>query len=136
MNEIDQIVTKLAPKLGELEGEPTPLEGGITNRNFRARLGGRDYVIRVPGKDTSVLGIDRQVERVANETAAAAGVAPRVAAMLEDPPCLVTEFIQGREMSSEELRGPEHLFEVATGAPSLPRIRRKADHGLQLVPGR
>ena len=95
MDEIDQILTKLAPKLGELSGEPTPLEGGITNRNFRARLGGRDYVIRVPGKDTSVLGIDRQVERIANETAAEVGVAPRVAAMLENPPCLVTEFIEG-----------------------------------------
>ena len=26
--------------LGAPEGEPAPLEGGITNRNFRARFGG------------------------------------------------------------------------------------------------
>jgi thiamine kinase-like enzyme len=113
MDEIAEIVALLAPNLGEPEGAPTPLAGGITNRNFRARLGGRDYVIRVPGKDTSVLGIDRQAERIANQRAAEAGVAPPVAAMLEDPPCLVTEFIEGREMVSEELRGPRHLPEVA-----------------------
>ena len=113
MDEIAQIVGLLAPKLGELEGAPTPLAGGITNRNFRARLGGRDYVIRVPGKDTSALGIDRTAERIANQRAAESGVAPPVAAMLEDPPCLVTEFVPGREMVSEELRGPAHLGEVA-----------------------
>ena len=37
-------------------GTPAPLEGGITNRNFRARFGGADHVIRVPGKDTNLLG--------------------------------------------------------------------------------
>jgi thiamine kinase-like enzyme len=113
MDEIAQIVALLAPKLGEPEGAPTPLAGGITNRNFRARLGGRDYVIRLPGKDTSVLGIDRTAERIANQRAAHSGVAPPVAAMLEDPPCLVTEFIEAHEMSSEQLREPEHLSEVA-----------------------
>ena len=51
-------------------------EGGITNRNYRARFGGRDYVIRVPGKDTSLLEIDRGAERIANERAAAIGIAP------------------------------------------------------------
>ena len=53
--------------LGEPEGEPAPLEGGITNRNFRARFGGDDVVIRLPGKDTEMLGIDRRAERAANE---------------------------------------------------------------------
>ena len=53
-----------------------PLAGGITNRNYRARFGETDYVIRVPGKDTSLLEIDRQAERVANERAARVGIAP------------------------------------------------------------
>ena len=57
--------------MDEPEGAPEPLEGGITNRNYRARFDGRDYVIRVPGKDTSLLEIDRGAERVANERAAA-----------------------------------------------------------------
>ncbi len=107
------IVEELEPRLGPLEGEPAPLEGGITNRNFRARLGGRDYVIRVPGKETSLLGIDRLAEMRANELAARIGIAPPVAARLEDPPCLVTGFVEAREMSSEELRAPEKITAVA-----------------------
>ncbi len=58
-DDLGQIVLQLTAKLGQSVGTPEPLSGGITNRNYRATLGGTDYVIRVPGKDTSLLGIDR-----------------------------------------------------------------------------
>ncbi|MGV1046914.1 MAG: phosphotransferase [Solirubrobacterales bacterium] len=103
----------LVPLLGQLEGEPTPLDGGITNRNFRARFGGRELVVRLPGKDTAMLGIDRASEAAANRCAARAGVAPAVAALLEDPPCLVTEFVAGEAMGPGQLREPAALREVA-----------------------
>jgi thiamine kinase-like enzyme len=89
------------------------LDGGITNRNYRTRFDGRDYVIRVPGKDTSLLEIDRGAERVANERAAAIGVAPAVAAALDDPPAIVTVFVEGRGMEPAELREPATLTNVA-----------------------
>jgi thiamine kinase-like enzyme len=103
----------LAPLLGQLEGEPVPLDGGITNRNFRARFGGREVVVRLPGKDTALLGIDRRSEAEANRCAARAAVAPEVSALLEDPPCLVTEFVEGEAMESRQLREPAALGEVA-----------------------
>jgi thiamine kinase-like enzyme len=112
-DEVVQIVQQLTPELGEPEGEALPLEGGITNRNYSVVLGGRRYVIRVPGKDTDLLGIDRQAEKEANEHAAVAGVAPAVVSMLKDPPCIVTVFIDGRGMEAEELRGADNLVEVA-----------------------
>ncbi len=104
---------RLSPLLGALEGEPAPLDGGITNRNYRARFGGDDVVIRLPGKDTDQLQIDRRAERDANSRAARAGVAPEVLAMLEEPPCLVTRFVEGAEMSAAELRDPAALARVA-----------------------
>ncbi len=110
---LSESLERLVPLLGELEGEPLPLDGGITNRNFRARLGGREVVVRLPGKDTGLLGIDREAEREANECAARAGVAPQVATLLEDPPCLVTHFVAGETMSAEALRGPAALAQVA-----------------------
>jgi thiamine kinase-like enzyme len=113
LSEIADIVSRLEPILGEVDGDPVPLDGGITNRNFRATLGNTRYVIRIPGKDTDLLEIDRLAELAASELAAEAGVAPRVAAMLEDPPCLVAEFIGARTMESEELRGPEGLDATA-----------------------
>ena len=70
-----------------------PLGGGITNHNLRTRYGGRDVVVRLAGKDTGLLGIDRACEREATAAAAAAGVGPEVVAYLDEPPTLVTEFL-------------------------------------------
>jgi len=99
--------------LGPLESEATPLDGGITNRDYRARFSATEVVIRMPGKDTDQLGIDRGAERRANECAARLGVAPEVVAVLTDPPCLVTRFVAGRELGPEELRAPAALAQVA-----------------------
>src|ERR671917_2785646 len=102
--ELTEAVARLSALLGPREGGVLPLEGGITNRNFRVNFGGTDYVVRLPGKKTNALGIDREAERVATKAAAGLGIAPRVAAMLEDPPCLVTCFVPGHRVSAEELR--------------------------------
>jgi thiamine kinase-like enzyme len=112
-------VEALVPLLGALEGEPAALDGGITNRNFRVRLGGLDYVLRMPGKDTELLGIDRGAERDAAKLAAAVGVAPEVAALLSDPPCLVTRFVAGEPMGEAELRAPEALAAVAAALRAI-----------------
>ena len=61
--ELEAALAALAPLLGAAAGAPQALEGGITNRNFRLLLGGRDVVVRMPGKDTGLLGIDRSAER-------------------------------------------------------------------------
>jgi thiamine kinase-like enzyme len=124
--ELEVALAALAPRLGPPDGAPRPLEGGITNRNFRLTLGGRDVVVRLPGKDTTLLGIDRVAEREATEAAARAGVGPEVVAFLADPPCLVTAFIPGRPVEAEELRRPPLLEEVAAALrtvheePALP----------------
>jgi thiamine kinase-like enzyme len=98
---IPAIVAELEPLLGPAGGEPVPLDGGITNRNYRVRLGGEEYVVRLPGKDTAKLGISRQAERVANAAAAALGIAPAVVAASDA--YLVTRFIECRQVSAAEL---------------------------------
>jgi thiamine kinase-like enzyme len=111
--ELTEAVASLAALLGPREGVVEQLRGGITNRNFRVRFGGTDYVVRLPGKRSDVLGIDREAERIATKAAAELGIAPAVAAMLEQPPCLVTMFIDARRMGPEELRREETIAEVA-----------------------
>jgi len=124
--ELDAALGALEPVIGRPESAPVPLEGGITNRNFRLRIGGRDVVVRLPGKDTERLGIDRAAERAATERAAAAGVGPEVVAFLAAPPCLVTRFLPGRPVTAAELRAPALLAEAAAAlravhaAPALP----------------
>jgi thiamine kinase-like enzyme len=99
--ELSHMRERLESALAPLQGEPRELEGGITNRNFRVTLGGDEYVVRLPGKDTELLGIDRSAELLANEAAAALGIAPAVAAVLDG--CLVTAFVTCRALEQGEL---------------------------------
>src|SRR3954447_953728 len=110
--ELTEVVARVTALLGPRQGSVVQLEGGITNRNFRVNFGGTDYVVRLPGKRTDALGIDRTAECIANKAAAKLGMAPGVAAMFEEPACLVTLFVNGREMSADELRKPEALGEI------------------------
>ena len=125
-DDLGRIVQQLAPSLGKPDGAAQPLEGGITNRNYRVKFGDRDYVVRVPGKDTSLLGIDREAERAANEIAADLDIAPRVAAFLVDPPCIVTEFVTGSAMDERALRSTDELELVAA------MLRRFHESGREL----
>ena len=117
--ELTEVVARLAALLGPREGTVVQLEGGITNRNFRVNFGGHDYVVRLPGKRTALLGIDREAECIANKAAAELGIAPKVAALLSEPSALVTAFVSGREMKADELREPEAIAEVAHDLRSL-----------------
>jgi hypothetical protein len=71
-----------------------PLPGGITNANFKVDLGAEQVVVRVPGNNTGLLGIDRVSEVAANRVAAAVGVAPEVVAVDEETGCIVTRFLE------------------------------------------
>lgn len=117
--ELTEVVARVAALLGPRDGTVVQLEGGITNRNFRVNFGGTDYVVRLPGKRTALLGIDREAECIANKAAAQLGIAPKVAAMLTEPSALVTAFVSGREMRADELREPETIAEVAHDLRSL-----------------
>jgi aminoglycoside phosphotransferase (APT) family kinase protein len=128
--ELDATLAALAPRLGAPAGVPHALDGGITNRNFRLQLGGRDVVVRLPGKDTGLLGIDRSTEREATEAAARAGVGPEVVGFLVEPPCLVTAFIPGRPVEAEELRVPPLVDDVAAALRVVhegPALRSRFD---------
>ncbi|HET7012126.1 MAG TPA: choline/ethanolamine kinase family protein [Anaerolineales bacterium] len=105
----------------------TPLGGGITNRNFRIDTRGQSFVLRLAGERTEKLGIDRRVERAANEAAAAIGLAPEVVHFLEPEGYLVTRFVDGRPLSAEELGRPDMIRRVAAAL--------RAFHALSAIPG-
>jgi thiamine kinase-like enzyme len=86
-----------------------PLGGGITNRNFRVRVEGCDYVLRIGGKDTELLGIDREAEHRASLVAAELAVGPEVVAFVQPEGYLVTRFIAGSPVPPDEMRRPETL---------------------------
>ncbi|MGH2835547.1 MAG: phosphotransferase [Solirubrobacteraceae bacterium] len=99
---LTELLRRLEQALGSLERSPEPLSGGITNRNYRIRLGGRDCVLRLPGQDTELLGIDRAAERLATEQAARLGIGPEL--LYADSACAVTAFVPGAPVDQERLR--------------------------------
>jgi Predicted choline kinase involved in LPS biosynthesis len=90
----------------------TPLEGGITNRNYRVRVGDETFVLRLPGAETALLGIDREAEYEAARRAEAAGAGPPVYTFLQDRGCLVTRFVQGHHVPQADLERESVLASV------------------------
>jgi thiamine kinase-like enzyme len=89
------------------------LGGGITNHNLKVEVDGQAFVLRVAGKDTGLLGIDRTVELAATEAAAALGIGPEVITFVEPEGWLVTRFLDGAIPPVERMREPEMLARVA-----------------------
>lgn len=105
-----------------------PLDGGITNRNWRIEVPDGVFVLRVTGKDTNLLGIDRRDEHAASLVAASVGVGPDVEAFLEPEQCLVTRFIEGNPIAVDDMRTPVRIEQVT-------KTLRKLHEGPS-IPGR
>jgi thiamine kinase-like enzyme len=122
--QLRELLTDLRDALGPTAGAPVPLDGGITNRNFRIRFEPPvgEGVLRLPGRDTGLLGIDRRAELLAARQAARLGVAPRV--LYGDERCLVTAYVPGSELDGDRLRAAPQA--VVRG------LRAFHDSGLEL----
>jgi thiamine kinase-like enzyme len=121
LDELDAVLSELGSRLGPPAAAPEPLEGGITNRNYRVAFADQDAVIRLAGKDTSLLGIDRRAERLANQAASELGIAPRVLAGGED--WLLTEYVAGTPCDAGTVRTVLEPIGRALGAFHRAEVR-------------
>ncbi|HXE94487.1 MAG TPA: phosphotransferase [Gaiellaceae bacterium] len=96
-----------------------PLGGGITNRNFRVQVDGQQFVLRVGGKDTELLGIDRAAEHVASRIAAELGLGPEVVAFVEPEGYLVTRYVDG-EVGKVDVGWVGEALRRLHNGPALP----------------
>ena len=129
------------------EAKLTPITSGITNANMKVEVDGEAFVVRLPGSDTELLGIDRHAELEATRVAAAAGVGPEVVDFVEG--CLVTRFLPGEPIPMEDLQDEVILASVVRSigaihqAPPIPstfpvfriveRYRQvAAEHGVRI----
>jgi thiamine kinase-like enzyme len=93
----------------------TPLNGGITNRNYLVEDGQRRAVVRL-GKDIPVHHIRRDNELAASRAAHAAGLSPAV--LYHAPGLLVLDHIPGKAFAPEDVRAPGMIERL------VPLIRR------------
>ena len=112
--------------VAELGGERTVerLAGGLTNTNYKVTTPGGAYVVRISGKDTGLLAIDRETEIHNTVAAAETGVGARVVAALPELHALVLEFIDGEVMDAEKLRRGDRLAAIAAACRALHGGRR------------
>jgi thiamine kinase-like enzyme len=96
------------------------LPGGLTNRNYRVRTGaGDDYVVRVAGRGSSLLAIDREHEHVNSLAAAAAGVGAPVVEFRPDLGVLVVGYIPARAFTEHDVREGRNLPRIAAACRAL-----------------
>ena len=99
--------------------EIVPIEAGRTNRNFRVTVGDEPFFLRLAGKDTELLGIDRTAEQDAARAAADAGVGPEVFAYLPELGCLVTRWIDADPLSEGDLERDDVLHLVVDAIKAI-----------------
>jgi len=91
----------------------SPLSGGLTNENYLVELEGTKYVMRLPGKSTEMLSIDRENEVFNTIAAASTGIGPRVLEHVPGVDVMVLEFIPGPTMSAKTLQSPRMMARMA-----------------------
>ena len=104
--------------------EVEPLAGGLTNTNYKVTTAVGGYVVRISGKDTGLLAIDRANELHNTIAASDSGVGARFVAALPEHDALVLEFLDGKVMNAAELRKGDRLGLVAAACRRLHGSRR------------
>jgi len=91
----------------------TPLSGGLTNENYIVESGAQRYVMRLPGKSTELLSIDRANEVYNTKAAATTGIGPKVLEHVAGLDAMVLEFIPGATMSAKTLQSRQMAARMA-----------------------
>ena len=80
-----------------------PVSGGLTNTNYKVIVDGTPFFVRVPGKSTDLLAVDRDNEYFNTCAAAESGVGPKVHYYFPEYQVMVIEFLDGATMSNATL---------------------------------
>ena len=111
-------VLAAVPELRDAESVER-LTGGLTNTNYKVTSPSGCYVVRISGKDTSLLAIDRENEVHNTIAAAETGVGPPFVAALPEQDALVLGFLDGEVMDAEKLRSGGHMPAIADACRRL-----------------
>lgn len=89
--------------------DPEPLEGGITNTNFKVVDENGSYVVRI-GEDIPIHQVMRFNERAAGRAAFLAGLSPEI--VHAESGAIVMRFIEGHTLTPEDIRADGMLERI------------------------
>ena len=116
-------VLEVVPELRDADSVE-PLTGGLTNTNYKVTSSAGRFVVRISGKDTSLLAIDRENELHNTIAAAETGVGAPFVAALPEHDALVLGYLDGEVMDAGKLRRGDRLAAVADSCRRLHAGRR------------
>jgi thiamine kinase-like enzyme len=110
---IDEVIAGVPEWAGQ-RVDVEPIEGGLTNQNYRLTVEGSRYCVRIPGAGSSLLAIDRKIEYHDTLAAAETGVGAAVVHAVGDVPVMVLEWIEGTPQTDVLLReSPDGIRKLA-----------------------
>ena len=89
------------------------LGGGLSNRTFRVRRGGENFLLRLDAAHTAAYGIDRAREFAAQASAAEAGLAPPLLYADGERGVLLRRFLTGHVWTAADLDDPQRIAALA-----------------------
>jgi thiamine kinase-like enzyme len=110
--QVQEAVTRVALWKGQ-DVKVSLLSGGLTNENYLVEAGGQRYVMRIPGRSTELLAINRANEVHNTKAAATTGIGPQVLEHVPGLDILVLEFIAGPTMSATTLQSKDMASRMA-----------------------
>ncbi len=122
---VDEAIARVPMWANAGDLKVSPLDGGITNSNFRVDVDGESFALRIAGTGTDKLGINREHEYAANLAAGKLGIAPEVIHVIRPEGYLVTRFVFARPFPLEEITHPENIrrvMEIVRKIHSMPEI--------------
>jgi thiamine kinase-like enzyme len=125
-----EAVIAAIPAWAGREVAPSPITGGLTNRNYRVTVDGVPHFVRIPGPGTDLLAVDRGNELHNTRAAAVAGVGARVLHHLPQWNVIVLEWLDATTMSNAAFQAPGTPARVAEALRRLhagPRFRDDFD---------
>ncbi len=103
----------------------TPLDGGLSNRNYVVGAAGVQFVIRIAGANGPLLGVDRVREKQVIDVVEGAGITPHVAAFVLPQGHAATRFLaDAHALSIDEFTSPAMVPRLAAKLRDLHDLER------------
>ncbi len=103
-----------------------PIGGGMTNQNYKLETTSGNYVLRLPGAKTALLGIDRQAEFTCSSIAYGIGIGAEPIAFLAQHQAILMRFLENTETLTPEsatknLKAIVKTLKKLHAAPAFPK---------------
>lgn len=108
----------------------TELRGGITNTNYKIRIGRKTYVARFAPKDTAILGVHKRHELENCAAAEKLGIGPKPIQFYPEHNLSLLEYVSGRVFNRRLVRKANSIKELAKLLKKIhtgPRFKNNVD---------